>query len=173
MSAKIDPKFIHLFIALLAIILCIFLLTLDSDADELPDPNLTQGVAREVTVDQLCTTSTKLVRHTSQATKLAVYKEYGITPKHSPECTGPSHSCFEVDHDIALENGGADVIENMWIQEYEIIPNDPSWQNNGAHKKDKLENKLHKLICDKEMTIHEAQQCISSDWIACYMKVMP
>ena len=173
MSSKKERKLIEIFLMLFAIVILISFTTYDSYADELPNLKLTPGVARDVTVETLCTTSTKLVRLTTQATKTAVYKEYGITPKHDPSCTGPSHSCTEIDHLIPLEAGGADDINNLWPQEYEVIPADPSWQKNGAHKKDLLENKLHKLICNHSMTIQDAQQCISSDWVACYAKVMP
>ena len=130
----------------------------------LPNPNLTPGVARQVTQDTLCTTSTKLVRHTSAETKRQVYAEYGLVPKHSPNCTGPSNSCYEVDHLIALTDGGADVKSNLWIQLYD--------GPNNAHEKDKLEEKLHSLICTNKMSMKDAQNCITKDWIACYKKVM-
>lgn len=142
-------------------------------AGELPNPAFTPGVARDVTKEQLCTTSTKLVRHTTAQTKTDVYAEYGITPRHALECTGPGHACYEIDHVIALEIGGADVKENLWPQEYEVVPTDPTWQKNGAHLKDSLENRLHKNICDGTTAIADAQACIATDWIKCYARVMP
>ena len=129
-------------------------------ADVLPDPKLTPGVAREVDVNTLCTTSTKLVRNTSEKTKKLVYSEYGLSAKRLDECTGPSHSCYEIDHLIPLEDGGADVEANLWPQLY-----DGEW---GAHKKDKLENFMHKQICTGKITIKEAQACLSKDWVSCY-----
>ena len=125
----------------------------------LPNPNLTPGVARQVTQDTLCTTSTKLVRHTSAETKRQVYAEYGLKPLFGDGCTGPSHSCYEVDHLIPLEAGGADVKSNLWPQLYDGI--------NNAHDKDKLENYLHKQICTNKITIQQAQSCIAKNWIAC------
>ena len=124
-----------------------------------PNPKLTPGVARQVTQYNLCTTSTKLVRHTSADTKKQVYAEYGLKPTFGDSCTGPSHSCYEVNHLIPLEDGGADVKENLWPQKYDGI--------NNAHDKDKLENFLHKQICANKITMEAAQTCIAKDWIAC------
>lgn len=129
-------------------------------AGTLPDPDLTPGVARQVTLDTLCHTSTKLVRHTSQATKDAVYAEYNLAPRHEPSCTGPSGACYEIDHLIALTDGGADVKENLWPQLFDGPCN--------AHDKDKLEVKLHSLICDGSITLDVAQTALAEDWAVAY-----
>lgn len=159
--------------AISAFWLCILYVSLSFvQASELPDANLTPGVTRDVTKETLCTSSTKLFRHTSAQTKAQAYLKYGLAPKHAAECTGVGHSCYEVDHLIPLEIGGADVEDNLWPQEYEVVPADPSWQKNGAHKKDSLENRLHKEICAGAITMQEAQTCISTNWVECYDKVM-
>jgi hypothetical protein len=41
-----------------------------------------------------------------------------------------------------------------------------------AHVKDKLENKLHRLICDGSVTPQEAQSAIATDWITAYHKYL-
>ena len=140
-------------------LLLLALFTTSAFAADLPNPKLTPGVARQVTQNDLCTTSTKLVRHTSADTKKQVYAEYGLKPTRSVNCTGPSQSCYEVDHLIPLEIGGADEKNNLWPQLYDGV--------NNAHDKDKLENYLHKQICANKMTMQQAQACISKDWIAC------
>ena len=145
-------------------LLLLALFTTSVFAADLPNPKLTPGVARQVTQDTLCTTSTKLVRHTTASTKKQVYAEYGLKPTLGDSCSGPSHSCYEVDHLIALTDGGADVKENLWPQKYDGL--------NNAHDKDKLEVRLHSLICSNKMTMKDAQTCISKDWVACYKKVM-
>ena len=38
----------------------------------------------------------------------------------------------------------------------------------GAHTKDRLENRLHKLVCSGTITLGEAQHEISTNWIAAY-----
>ena len=140
-------------------LLLLALFTSSVFADGLPNAKLTPGVTRQVTQDVLCTTSTKLVRHTTSDTKNQVYAEYGLKPSRSANCTGVSHSCYEVDHLIPLEIGGADDKNNLWPQLYDGA--------NNAHDKDKLENYLHKQICANKITMQDAQTCISKDWIAC------
>ena len=46
-------------------------------AGDLPDPILTPGVARQVDVKTLCTTSTKLVRNVPSSVKKQAYTNYG------------------------------------------------------------------------------------------------
>jgi hypothetical protein len=141
------------------------LLSSTAVADWLPDPAITPGAVRVVTVKELCTTSTKAVRHTTSATKAAVYRKYGEVPRRAPECTGPSNSCFEVDHLVPLEVGGADVIENLWPQKY-----DGEW---GAHRKDLLENLMHRKVCKGELSIQDAQKALMENWIDGYKKYLP
>ena len=131
-------------------------------AGVLPDPALTPGVTRDVTVQTLCTTSTKAVRLTTAAMKAAVYKAYSIAPRHSPSCTGPGHSCYEIDHLLSLEDGGADDVKNLWPQLYDGPCN--------AHQKDRLENFVHAAICKEQMTIPEAQALLLDNWTVGYNK---
>ncbi len=64
---------------------------------------------------------------------------------------------------MALTDGGADEIKNLWIQDYDI----PC----GAHAKDRLEVKLHHLICiEKTITIEQAQDALMHDWRIAYQK---
>ena len=132
-------------------LLLLALFTTSVFAADLPNPKLTPGVARQVTQDELCTTSTKLVRHTTSDTKKQVYAEYGLKPNRSSNCTGVAQSCYEVDHLIPLEMGGADEKNNLWPQLYDGV--------NNAHDKDKLENFLHKQICANKITMKQAQAC--------------
>ena len=124
-----------------------------------PDPTLTPGVARTTDAKQICAKGFRTgdYRHTSAATKAEVYREYGVI-KNKGDC---AHGC-EVDHLIALEDGGADELANLWPEPYEPRP--------GAHEKDKLETRLHVLVCDGSITLEEAQREISSDWIAAFEK---
>ena len=36
--------------------------------------------------------------------------------------------------------------------------------------KDKLETRLHKLVCYGKITLEEAQEAISTDWVKAYKK---
>lgn len=136
------------------------IIPLTLNAPNLPDDKLTPGAIRNVTAEELCTHSTKEVRHTGLATKLAVYRAYKIAARNDPSCTGPSHSCFEIDHRVPLEDGGADVKENLWPQPY-----DGPWN---AHQKDQLENFVHREICAGRMTVEEGQKIFLGNWIENY-----
>lgn len=145
---------------LIPLVLIITALTIPKAwAGDLPDPKLTPGVMRNVDLKTLCTTSTKAVRLTTPAMKSAVYKAYGIKPRHAPECTGTGHSCYEIDHKYALEDAGDDDVNNLWPQAY-----DGAWN---AHQKDKLENLIHKKLCAGELTIPQGQQLLDN-WTDSY-----
>ena len=60
-----------------------------------------------------------------------------------------------------MELGGSNDIANLWPEPY----SGTEWN---ARKKDVLENKLHKLVCDKTITLQKAQHDISSNWITAY-----
>jgi hypothetical protein len=71
----------------------------------------------------------------------------------------PLHA-YEYDHLVSLELGGA--------------PNDPRnlWPEPGAspNLKDALENRLHRRVCDHQMTLAVAQLAIARNWIAAYRR---
>jgi hypothetical protein len=118
-----------------------------------PDPVLTPGAVLTTDVATICQAGySKTVRHTSGKLKAAIYSEYGIDK---------TSSHFEVDHLISLELGGADVAANLWPQSYDT----ELWN---AHSKDRLENRLHALVCAGTLPIARAQREIASDWIAAY-----
>lgn len=67
---------------------------------------------------------------------------------------------YEEDHLISIELGGAPRDpRNLWPQ---------PWDGCGAHRKDVLENKLHRLVCDGTLGLREAQRAIAVDWVAAY-----
>lgn len=70
---------------------------------------------------------------------------------------------YEVDHLISLELGGSNSIKNLWPESHLTKPLN-------AQIKDRLENKLHQLICSGEIAVEQAQQEIATDWIAAYQK---
>ncbi len=121
-----------------------------------PDPKLTLGDALDVTRDDICVSGySKKVRDVPQAVKEQAYREYGITSRQPRE--------YEVDHLISLELGGSNSIKNLWPESFIT----ETWN---AHVKDKLENRLHEMICREQIDIKAAQREISTDWIAAYKK---
>lgn len=113
------------------------------------DPALTKEV--------LCSKSftTKSVRDVSASEKQMVYEEYGITSHGTGE--------YEVDHLISLELGGSNDIANLWPESATPTP--------GFHEKDKVENYLHKQVCDGAMSLEQAQQIISTNWLTVYQGI--
>lgn len=124
----------------------------------LNDATITPGLVRSVSRTSVCSGgSTKQYRKTTQAMKDQVYAEYGVE-RNKGICTG---GC-EVDHLVPLEVGGADDVRNLWAQ--------PSQPKPGFHEKDKLENKLHEMVCAEQIDLEQAQKEISEDWYAAYLK---
>jgi hypothetical protein len=127
-------------------------------AGELPDKQLTPGNMRSVTVKELCTTSTSLVRNVPESEKKVVFSLYGLDGNKKDICG----EGYEIDHLVSLELGGDNTVRNLWPQSY--------CGKNNAHDKDKLENELHRRICLGKMNIIDAQMCIKNDWVMCYIK---
>jgi hypothetical protein len=125
----------------------------------LPDNSLTPGHRLgHVTAKDVCQPGwSKSHRNVTANEKKEVYKIYGIEHHEKGE--------YEIDHLISLELGGANTISNLWPQSYYTDP----WN---AHVKDKFENRLHKLVCNDEISLHEAQNAIAEDWISSYKKLM-
>jgi hypothetical protein len=77
---------------------------------------------------------------------------------------GTTHD-YEEDHLISLEIGGnptdpANLWPEPWVGEW------------NAHKKDQLENRLHRMVCSGEMQLVDAQYAITHDWTAAYLKLI-
>ena len=125
-------------------------------SDSLPDPTLTPGDVLPVTVTDICTPGyAKKVRNVPIAVKRQVYALYGIQSHEPGE--------YEVDHLISLELGGSNSIRNLWPQSYRTTP----WN---ARVKDRIENRLHQLVCEGKLDLATAQREIAGDWIRAYKK---
>lgn len=127
-----------------------------AESSILPDPSHTPGQTDySVTKEMVCTPGySEKARHVTEALKKDVFELYNVDPKSDK---------FEIDHLISLELGGTNDISNLWPQSY----TNPDWN---AYDKDKLENRLHKLVCYGAINIVDAQIAISKDWIAAYKK---
>lgn len=121
----------------------------------LQDKDCTPGaIDPRLTKDVICspTFTTKSVRNVPSAEKRQVYEEYGIT-SHQP-------GQYEVDHLISLELGGSNDIANLWPEPAEPRP--------AFHEKDAVENHLHKQVCNGSISLSDAQEEISSNWLQIY-----
>jgi hypothetical protein len=125
-------------------------------AGDLPDPTLTPGAVLTTDAAAVCKPGyAKSVRHVPGKVKARVYREYGVAHHARGE--------YEVDHLISLELGGSNDIKNLWPESYRTEP----WN---AHVKDKLEDRLHEVVCTGKLSLPEAQKAIAADWIAAYRR---
>jgi len=74
---------------------------------------------------------------------------------------------YEEDHLISLELGGSpDNPKNLWPEPHHVIG---GW---GSYAKDKLENKLHKMVCHGQISLRDSQQDIAGNWIETYKRLI-
>ena len=133
-------------------------LAYNMSAPILPNPKLSPGDVLTSDTKIICVPGyTKTVRNVPQSLKEQVYRSYGITSREPGE--------YEIDHIISLELGGSNSVRNLYPESYKTQPLN-------AHTKDKLENKLHALACSGQISMTEAQQAISSNWTAAYVKYL-
>jgi hypothetical protein len=67
---------------------------------------------------------------------------------------------MELDHLVPISLGGATTVANLWPE--------PLQGPDGAHVKDRLEDRLHALVCDRQVLLDVAQRAIADDWVAAY-----
>jgi hypothetical protein len=121
-----------------------------------PDPRLTPGATRPVSLGDVCSMRhEEVVRDVSGSLRQQVFREYGIV--------NPRPEDYEVDYLIAPGLGGTEDIRNLWPE-----PSTSSTWN--ARRKDALEERLHQLVCDGELDLQTAQKAIATDWITAYEK---
>jgi hypothetical protein len=83
----------------------------------------------------------------------AVKVEYGLQPVSFG-------NTLEIDHIVSLQLGGSNDIANLFPEKADAHP--------GYRVKDKLENKLHDLVCDGKRQLRATQRKIASDWQPLY-----
>jgi hypothetical protein len=72
-----------------------------------------------------------------------------------------STSAYEEDHLVPLEVGGSPrSVQNLWPEPRHIY-----W---GASVKDRLENRIHALVCDGSLTLAQGQRIFETNWEAAF-----
>lgn len=105
-----------------------------------PNPVLTPGATRNLTMAQVCNTKWgKDHRFVTVAMKKQVAAAYHVA--------WADRGKYEFDHRIPRELGGADVVGNIWAQ--------PLTE---AHIKDIAENQAHRDVCAGKITLTHAQE---------------
>lgn len=85
----------------------------------------------------------------------------------NPKIKDKNPSNYELDHIISLELWWAPKdMNNLYLEPYSTKVN---WKIVGALQKDIVENWLHDEICNKTITLSDAQKIIVQDWYACYL----
>lgn len=121
---------------------------------QLPDPRCTPGsidpaVTQANIRETICVSGyTKTVRPPESQTERF---KYGVA---YPAYGTPRSKKTELDHLVSLELGGSNDAANLW-------PESPPVPN----PKDKIENALHRAVCDGRVTLGAAQRAIATDWV--------
>jgi len=124
-----------------------------------PDRRCSPGAYySKLTKPVLCSAgfTTKAIRNVPESVKFAVEREYGLEP-------GRYGQSLEIDHIVSLELGGSNDIANLFPEKLYAQP--------GYRIKDKLENKLHDLVCSGRMLLRVAQREIAFNWQKLYEQV--
>jgi hypothetical protein len=109
-----------------------------ADSGILQDPVLTPGAVRTTNIGEICSMSTRELRHWSRDRDDRTMLEYGLPVG--------SHPTYEIDHLIPLCLGGADSDANLWPEPRRSI--EPTWS---AERKDELEARMCSLVCSGEL----------------------
>ena len=143
------------FVAVLLVILAVFQATVNAEGPK-PRWAITPGETRPITLEEVCHYSKAEVisRDIPLDMQQKGFAAYGIK--------SPQKDQFEVDYLITPDLGGTESIRNLWPQPYSV-----RWN---AHVKDKLEERLHELVCNRKLDLATAQHDIAVDWIAAYKK---
>ncbi len=99
------------------------------------------------------------IRNVQDSEKHQVEIHYGLAPRSYG-------STLEIDHIVSLELGGSNDIANLYPEKATLPGSAP-----GFRVKDKLENRLHDMVCDAQIKLRAAQRQIAANWQALYKKV--
>ena len=134
--------------------------------DALPNPRLTPGALNPaVTQDDIHETIcvwgySRTIRPPEAYTerlKREQIREYGYRDRWLRD--------YEEDHLIALSLGGSSTSpENLWPQPHDVVG---GW---GSYAKDRLQGRLHWLVCHRGLRLATAQRALAHDWIAAYQR---
>ena len=129
-------------------------LTLDRPV---PNPSLTPGSVRSVKLAEVCpATNDDLDPPVPDALKQKVFAEYNISEQQRG-------NEFQVDYLINPQLGGTADLSNLWPQPYTSTV----WN---ARAKDALEERLHAMVCARQIDLPQAQQALAGDWIMAYQE---
>lgn len=110
--------------------------------------DIPNSAIRTTNLKSICTTLTGTIRNVPHSMKDKIFIRDNGDLNH--------RGYYEVDHRIALSSGGSNDISNLTLQSYGGKCN--------AHDKDKLEVRLHALICNQKIQVSDAQDYLYNHW---------
>ena len=122
------------------------------------DPRGTQSNLRET----VCrrggyTRSVRPPESYTEPLKRRLIAEYGYTDRRMYD--------YELDHLVPLSVGGAPSDpRNLWPEPHHVLG---GW---GSYAKDRLELRLHDMLCRGEISLAAAQQAFAGNWITAYQQ---
>lgn len=125
-----------------------------------PNPQLNPNVTQTNIGETICrrggyTRSVRPPEAYTEALKKRQIAEYGYGDRRLRD--------YEADHLVSLELGGAPSDpRNLWPEPHHVVG---GW---GSYAKDRLENRLHQMVCRGELSLARAQSEIAHHWIAAY-----
>ena len=132
----------------------------------LPNPQITPGAINPAVTQAnihltICASGyTKTIRPPSSYTNHIKYSQLDSGYNYRGDTNA---SDYEEDHLVPLEVGGnPSSIKNLFPQPWLV-----TWN---AGKKDRLENKMHSLVCSGAISLAAAQKVFMTNWIAGYQK---
>lgn len=122
-----------------------------------PDRRCSPGAYDSLlTKADICAPSFHGASGVSAATKRAVEAEYGMSPRSSGRAV-------EIDRIVGVELGGTNDIANLFPE--------PRSGKANYRVKDRLEQRLHTLVCSGRMPLRTAQTGIARNWQTLYRRV--
>lgn len=136
------------------------------DTDPLPDPICTPGAINpRVTQTDISSTICRGGYARSIRPPESITEPEKIASARAYAYTGPLRTA-EYDHLVPLELGGdPNDPANLWLE-----PNDISGATTSTNSKDRLEDRLHWLVCKGVVPLAVAQEAIASNWVTAFRK---
>lgn len=143
--------------------------------DALPNPKLTPGAlssaVTQANIDEtICRPGgyTKSVRPPERYTeklKGRLIRAYGYEQQVGG--TAYRYGNYELDHLVPLSIGGSpDSPKNLWPEPHVV---QGGW---GSYAKDRLELKIHDLVCAHQLSLAQAQSMMATNWVAAYKRLI-
>jgi hypothetical protein len=123
---------------------------------DLPNHRLTPGAHVRAGSATICRQGyTGSTRKVTKLETTKAYARYGLK--------GVTHG-YALDHLIPIGLAGSNSVTNLWPERLKT-----PW---GARTKNRLETRLHTLVCMGKLTLSKAQRLLATNWVAAYKQIL-